>query len=130
MDCYGGLESNLLDARKKGSPIKEEIYIMSDVSEAYNKANEVISESQEAYNKSMLTFRATIKNDLSSISASANRVSGESTKMGKAYAETVHTLTSDDMERAIVNAERLAIALESISSIKPTDIGFKFLENK
>jgi hypothetical protein len=32
------------------------------------------------------------------------------------------------MEDAILNAERLAAALEAISAIKPTDVNFKFLE--
>lgn len=119
----------MVEGRKKSiNPEIEGDYIMSDVEKAYEKANDVISLAQGAFNKTLLTFRATIKNDLASISSASNRVSNESVKMNNAYNQTIEILTSKGMEDAILNAERLATALEAISAIKPTDVNFKFLE--
>lgn len=119
----------MVDGRKKSiNPAIDGDYIMSDVEKAYEKANDVISLAQGAFNKTLSTFRATIKNDLASISSASNRVSNESVKMNNAYNQTIETLTSKGMEDAILNAERLATALEAISAIKPTDVNFKFLE--
>tara|TARA_R110000782_G_scaffold13595_1_gene40024 strand:+ start:1428 stop:1892 length:465 start_codon:yes stop_codon:yes gene_type:complete len=119
----------MVDGRKKSiNPAIDGDYIMSDVEKAYEKANDVISLAQGAFNKTLSTFRATIKNDLTSISSASNRVSNEAVKMNTTYSQTIETLNSKGMEDAILNAERLAAALEAISAIKPTDVNFKFLE--
>ena len=119
----------MVEGRKKSiNPAIDGDYIMSDVEKAYEKANDAISLAQGSFNKTLLTFRATIKNDLASISSASNRVSNESVKMNNAYNQTIEILTSKGMEDAILNAERLATALEAISAIKPTDVNFKFLE--
>jgi hypothetical protein len=125
----GNIEWLMVDGRIRSiNPAIEGDYIMSDVEKAYEKANDVISLAQGAFNKTLSTFRATIKNDLTSISSASNRVSNEAVKMNTTYSQTIETLNSKGMEDAILNAERLAAALEAISAIKPTDVNFKFLE--
>ena len=110
----------MLYSRDPGTTIEGDIYIMSDVNEAYEKANGVILKASESYNKTLMAFRGAIKNDLASISSSADRSQKESQKINEAYSKTISLLTSENMERAIENAERLAVALKTISEINPS----------
>lgn len=103
---------------------------MTDVTPEYEKANKVISEAQAAYNKTLDQFRGAIKNDLASISASADRVVRENAKMKAAYEAAAVLLTSPEMGQAIANAERLAKALESISALQSHSITFAVLDKK
>lgn len=112
------------------SLFKQEEYQMSDVDDAYVKANEAIGRAKEAYERTVQGFRSTIKNDLASISSSANRVQAEAIKMQQAYVNAMSTLCGTEMERAILNAERLAKALESISALQSHSITFAVLDKK
>jgi hypothetical protein len=126
----GGLEWTMLQGRYKfESPDKEGIYIMSDVSAAYEAAQQVNTQAMEAYNASLAAFRSTIKNDLASISAAADRVQKESAKIATAYRASIDALLSQDMQTAIENAERLASALERIADIKGHKLTFSVLDN-
>lgn len=110
------------------SEINGGYYIMSDVSKAYDDANEVIEKARDGYNKTLLAFRSTIANDLKSISSSADKTVKEGEKLRVTYENTISTLTSNDMERAIENAERLAAALKLISELKSADVSFRLTE--
>jgi hypothetical protein len=103
---------------------------MQDVSDAYDEANEQISRAKEAYDKIVAGFRATIKNDMASISASADRVKGEAAKMTLAYKNAQDMLTTPEMERAILNAERLATALTAISGLENQSLTFAVIDKK
>jgi len=103
---------------------------MSQVDEAYEKANEVISKAKLAYDKTLSDFRGSIKNDLSSIASSADRVQKETVKMANAYKESVTLLTSPDMIQAIENAERLATAIKAISELQTHKITVALLSGK
>lgn len=103
---------------------------MSDVGPAYEQANKVIGDAQEAYLKTVSTFKANIKNDLSSISAAAQKIQAESAKVRAAYEDTARQLITADMERAIVNAERLAVALKTISELQSNRITLAVLDSK
>jgi hypothetical protein len=67
-------------------------------------------------------FREQIKNDLSSMKASSDRVQSEVIQMGTRYKEAQAILTSLQMETAISNAERLAVALKAISELSTTKL--------
>jgi hypothetical protein len=67
-------------------------------------------------------FRERIKNDLSSMKASSDRVQSEVIQMGARYKEAQAILTSPAMETAIANAERLAVALKAISELSTTKL--------
>lgn len=67
-------------------------------------------------------FRERIKNDLSSMKASSDRVQSEVIQIGNRYKEAQAILTSPAMETAITNAERLATALKAISELSTTKL--------
>lgn len=67
-------------------------------------------------------FRERIKNDLSSMKASSDRVQSEVSQMSEKYKAAQAILTSPDMEKAIANAERLAAALQAISDLSTTKL--------
>lgn len=105
-------------------------FAMSDVEAAYKEAVEKVGSAQEAYLRLAKTFKGEIKNDITSISASADRVLRENEKMRAAYEAAAKTLTSPEMVQAIANAERLAKALESISALQSHSITFAVLDKK
>jgi hypothetical protein len=125
----GGLEWVLL-GKSTGATRNEGDYLMSDVNEAYEKANLVISNANTAYNKTVVDFRSTIKNDMTSISASADKVQKESVKLSAAYRASISLLNSPEMITAIANAERLAAALTAISQVQPNKIAFAVIETQ
>ena len=128
-ELAGGLEWVLL-GKSTGATRNEGDYSMSDVSEAYEKANIVISNANTAYNKTVVDFRSTIKNDMTSISASADKVQKESVKLSAAYRASLSLLNSPEMITAIENAERLAAALTAISQVQPNKIAFAVIETQ
>ena len=103
---------------------------MSDVAEAYDKANEIIEAAQSAYTKTIDSFRGSIKNDVASIGSSADKIQKEAAKMASACKASVDLLVSPQMIAAIENAERLAAALTAISQVQPNKIAFAVIENK
>ena len=125
----GGLEWVLL-GKSTGATRNEGDYLMSDVNEAYEKANLVISNANTAYTKTVVDFRSTIKNDMTSISASADKVQKESVKLSAAYRASISLLNSPEMITAIANAERLAAALTAISQVQPNKIAFAVIETQ
>jgi len=69
-------------------------------------------------------FRSKVGNDLTSIKAASQRVQTESQAMAAQYIKARDMLTSPEFERAIANAERMAVALESISKLSETKLSF------
>ena len=95
-------------------------------SEAANKSNQ----SMQELLKTVDEFRGSIKNDLSSIKATSDRVETEVRRMGKAYSDAAQVLTSNQFVEAVANAERLAAALEKISQLRGQRIDLTFLAEK
>lgn len=100
---------------------------MTEITQAYEEATTEISTAKTNYDKVVKDFRANIKNDLSSISAAATRVKTETLSMNKAYMEAIQTLTSTEMQTAIENAERLALALNTLANINHQQFSFELL---
>ena len=103
---------------------------MGDVTKAYKDAAKMVEDAADIYNSAIGKFRSTIKNDLASISSSADRVTREHAKVSAAYQATAQMLISPDMAIAIDNAERLARALESIAALKSHSLTFAVLDKK
>ena len=122
----------LIGSSKKGKRIEngKEYWIMSDVEKAYEEANETINKAQLAYKKTLEEFRSRIGNDLKSIGSSADKTVKEYEKIRSAYVGTINLLTSDDMEKTIVNAERLANALKTIGEVKSAEVSFKLMDQE
>jgi hypothetical protein len=67
-------------------------------------------------------FRANIKNDLASMKAASERIQGEVQRMEVRYKQAQDLLTGHDFERAVLNAERMVVALEAISKLSETKL--------
>lgn len=72
--------------------------------------------------KTLVDFRGTIKNDLSSMKAASERVQSEVLQMRDKYKQAQDLLTNPDFVKAIENAERMAKALESIQRLNETKV--------
>lgn len=72
--------------------------------------------------KTLVDFRGTIKNDLSSMKAASERVQTEVLQMRDKYKQAQDLLNSPEFVQAIENAERMAKALESIQRLTETKI--------
>lgn len=88
--------------------------------ESADRANSAL----EKLDVTVKKFRERIKNDLSSMKASSDRVQSEVIQMGERYKEAQEILTNPTMEKAIANAERLATALKAISELSETKLSF------
>ncbi len=95
-----------------------EIEVVS--TESADRANTAL----ENLDTTVRKFRERIKNDLSSMKASSDRVQSEVSQMSEKYKAAQAILTSPDMERAITNAERLAVALKAVSELSETRLNF------
>lgn len=78
--------------------------------------------SVETLKKTLVDFRGTIKNDLSSMKAASERVQNEVLQMRDRYKQAQDLLTSQEFVKAIENAERMATALESIQRLTETKV--------
>jgi quinol monooxygenase YgiN len=78
--------------------------------------------SVDTLKKTLVDFRGTIKNDLSSMKAASERVQSEVLQMRDKYKQAQDLLTSPEFVQAIENAERMAKALESIQHLTETKI--------
>jgi hypothetical protein len=100
---------------------------MREIMEAVLTAQEAEKRAKESfdnYSAALAEFRGTIKNDIASLKSSAEKVQAEVKKMGEAYAAAASALTSPEFTAAVANAERLAVALDRITSLQKTKIGF------
>lgn len=93
--------------------------------EASIAATESTQRAQSAVDKlksSLVDFRGTIKNDLSSMKAASERVQNEVQQMRERYKQAQDMLTSPEFIKAVENAERMAAALDSIQKLTETKI--------
>lgn len=88
--------------------------------EAVSRATAAITNLDDHLTK----FRSKVGNDLTSIKAASQRVQTESQAMTEKYIKARDMLTSPEFERAILNAERMATALEAIGRLSETKLSF------
>lgn len=79
---------------------------------------------QQQLMESLHAFRSTIKNDLSSISASGERIRDEARKISVGVDAAIKQMAGPEMRAAVENAERLVVALQSIHDLKSTRLAF------
>lgn len=96
--------------------------IAMDVEQSAVETTGAANEALQVLKSSLDRFRSTIANDLTSIKAASSKVQAETLQMKQAYMAAQSILTSPEFERAVANAERLAVALESISRLSETRI--------
>jgi hypothetical protein len=94
--------------------IETEILLMDIIAELKSNYEEA-STLWANYEKKLETFRSMVKNDVSSLEASARKTTDAVHKMNKAYGDAISQMTSEEMATAINNAERLAKAMEALT---------------
>lgn len=72
----------------------------------------------EQYEKKLDQFRSAVKNDVTSLEATARRAHDSAIRIQKAHADVFAQLNGAEMQTAIANAERLAAALTAIQQMK------------
>lgn len=70
----------------------------------------------------LVDFRGSIKNDLTSMKAASERVQNEVMQMQEKYKQAQAMLTTPEFMQAIENAERMAVALKAIQELTETKI--------
>jgi hypothetical protein len=108
-------------------PLLEDIV---DIQEGLDSSLEKVSNVSIKYVSAVQKFRSEIKNDVSSIAASASKQVIEIDKLCKAISNLKESMTSEQMVTALNNAERLAKALEAISALQSHSITFAVLDKK
>lgn len=88
--------------------------------EAANRAIESLQKLDAAAKK----FREVVKNDLTSMKASSDRVQTEVAAMSDRYRQATQLLISPEFVLALENAERMATALKAISELSETKLSF------
>lgn len=96
--------------------ISMETNILAD--EAANRATSAI----ERLNDTAKAFRANTKNDISSMKAASERVQHEVVQMSDKYKQAMGLLNSPEFANAVTQAERMAKALECISTLSETKL--------
>ena len=96
--------------------VSMETYVMAD--EAANRA----VESVEKLRGVTESFRLNVKNDIASMKAASERVQTSVVQMSEKYKQAMGLLNSPEFQTAVANAERMAKALESISSLSETKL--------
>lgn len=70
------------------------------------------------YDVKLKAFRNAIKNDVSSLEASARKTTTAVQRMQKAYGDVIELMNSEMMAQATLNAERLAKAMQTLASLE------------
>jgi hypothetical protein len=78
--------------------------------------------SVDTLKKTLVDFRGSIKNDLSSMKAASERVQNEVLQMRDKYKQAQDILTNPEFIKAIENAERMASALQAIQKLTETKV--------
>jgi hypothetical protein len=86
--------------------------------ESAERAHEAIDKLKQTVDE----FRASVKNDISSMKAASERVQNEVNQMKEKYKQAQAILTTPEFLQAIANAERMATALEAIQKLTDTKV--------
>jgi len=137
--AWGGMEFNLKTAHGRREPmyvvkdirklLDNDVYTLKlgramamDIEQAAvemtGSANDALKELKATLDK----FRSTIANDLTAIKSASTKVQSETLQMKQEYLAAQAVLTTPDFERAIANAERLAVALSAIQALNETKV--------
>ena len=100
--------------------------VISSLKSNYDEANAL----WQNYEKKLESFRSMVKNDVTSLEASARKTTDAVQKMNKAYGDAISQMTSKEMQTAIENAERLAKAMEALAAVQAQKLTFEIADKK
>lgn len=83
----------------------------------------------KSYEKQLQQFRATVKNDITSLEAGARKTTESVTRMNKAYGDVITQMNGEEMQQAIQNAERLAAAMTALANLQSHKLTFSVIDN-
>jgi DNA repair exonuclease SbcCD ATPase subunit len=72
----------------------------------------------ESYKERLKSFRSDVKNDVTSLEASARKTTEATQRMLKAYSDVITLMNSEQMAAAVENAERLAKAMDALAGLQ------------
>ncbi len=96
--------------------------IAMDIEQTAVEVSGAADEALRSLKATLDKFKSSIGNDLTAIKAASARVQSETQQMKQAYQTAQAVLTNPEFERAIVNAERMAVALKAISELSQTKL--------
>ena len=82
----------------------------------------------EAYDKRLQEFRSNVKNDITSLEATARRTTEAVVRMNKSYGDVITQLNGPEMLAAIANAERLAAAMQALANLQSHKLTFAVID--
>ena len=103
--------------------------IAMDIEQVAVETTGAANEALQTLKATLDKFRGTIANDLTAIKAASSRVQTETMQMKQAYVAAQSILTGPEFERAIINAERMAAALQSIAAVSDTSLSVSVCGN-
>jgi hypothetical protein len=100
--------------------------VIASLKSNYDEANTL----WQNYEKKLENFRSMVKNDVTSLEANARKTTDAVHKMNKAYGDAIAQMTSNEMQTAIENAERLARAMEALAAVQAQKLTFEIADKK
>jgi len=86
------------------------------------------NDAQKRLSNTLVKFRSSTKNDLSSMEALGKQIRNEMNRIQDSMNKTMDLMVSAPMVEAIENAGRLAAALESIDKLKSSRVSFSIID--
>lgn len=129
----GGETLFLSDDVQKASPVilsAQTRVFMTTEAKMLTELTDEVKTALAAYTDTVKAFRGAVKNDIASAKASADAMEVQLQKMGAVYKSTAAILTAPEFEKGILNAERMATALRSISELNSHSFTFSVMERK
>lgn len=105
--CFQGTESAFMN-------------IIEELKVNYEAANELWGR----YKDRLTEFRSAVKNDVTSLEASARKTTEAVNKMTASYKGVLNLLNSAEMENAVQNAERLSAAMQALANLQSHKLVF------
>lgn len=105
-----------------GAALTESAFM--NVIEALEGNYEAAAKLWDGYKSRLDQFRSAVKNDVTSLEASARKSTEATQKMKAAYGDVIDLLNSEEMQTAVSNAERLASAMQTLAKLQSHKLVF------
>lgn len=99
--------------------------VVEQLKENYGEAEKL----WEGYEYKLAQFRSSVKNDVTSLEASARKTTEAVNKVLSAYSSVIACLNSAEMQNATENAERLATAMQALANLQSHKLSIAVVDN-
>ena len=111
-----------------GGGIHDEGYSMATTQEQLDEAAQEVEAAYTRFATVRDKMKGSLKNDTVAASAAAAKIRAEMEKIADSVRASMDVLLSDDMVRAVEQAERLATALRAISELRTTKLSLALFD--